>query len=265
MQRDVGREILDRGDESAHRSERAVMLERDVHPRLIHPVIPEREVVPGRVLVLPHRAVHAERLEDVLCRVVLKAHSRHDPDDLPQQGEPEVAVLVLDPRYVGERDSACDELHQLIVRVGQLAVAPGVVLRKSGGVGEQVADRDLRRVRCEVGQRFHLGQVLRDGVVEAEPSFVPQLENGERGEALAHRGDAEEGLRVCRDLLIQVRESEVAGIDQFPVQHDAIDESRHVPLFRVLPEDLLDGGCGRFDLSSSVGIGECGGSLRVEW
>ena len=218
----------------------------------------------GGILVLPYGVGHAERLEDVRPRVVPIIHPRNDLDDLPQQREPEIAVLVLDSCDVRERNTALDEPHQFSIRVGQLPVTPGIVLRKPGGVGEQVPDRDLRRVGRQVRQGARLRKVFRNRVVESEPALVAQLQDGHRRDALAHRGDAKQGLRRHRCRRHQLRETEATRIDQLPIQHDTVCEAGHVLPFRVLPELLVDRGRGGSDVLDPVGVGEYGCRLRLQ-
>ena len=264
MQRHVGREVLDGGNQSAHRAKRPMMLERDVHPCFVQPVVTEDQVIGGGVLVLPHGAGHPERLEDVGLRVVSIIHSRNDLNDLPEEREPEIAVFILDSRYVRERYSALDQPHQFSVRVGQLPVSPGVVLRKPAGVGQQVPNRDLGRVGCQVCEGARLRQVLRDRVVQTQPALVSQLQDGHRRDALAHGGDAKQGVGPGRSHRFQIREPKALGVDQLAVQHHSVCETRHVLPFSILPEFLVDRGRGGRHLFGPVGVGEGGYGLGLQ-
>jgi hypothetical protein len=105
-----------------------------------------------------------------------------------------------------------------------LPVAPRVVGDEPADMVQQVAHPNPRRIVGRVAPAAHLRDMLFGEVVEAELALVAQRQDGERGERLAHRGDAEAGLRLDRRAA-RVAPSFDAQMRQPPVEHDSIDDA----------------------------------------
>jgi hypothetical protein len=70
-----------------------------------------------------------------------------------------------------------------------------------------------------------LGQVLLDGIIEAELLLLEQQHHRERGDRLGHRGNAEDGIGPHRDLSGHVLGAECAGVARAAVVHDHRNEA----------------------------------------
>ena len=83
------------------------------------------------------------------------------------------------------------------------------------------------------------------------------IENGERGEALRHGGDAER--RPFLHRLLRGPFAIAHRLDQhcFAVDDDAPTHPRHFALLGPLRHDFLDGRKGGFQLTRALGIRKC--------
>ena len=144
------------------------------------------------------------------------------------------------------------------MRVGdaELAVAPRVVLGKTGRHAEQVAEGDFG---CVGGGRFdraEFREVFLNGVLERQFAGVAEFEDGQRSEGLRHRGDAEGGARIGGNFFLEVGEADVARVEELSVEHDAPDQARRVFCRRVVGVECRDLGEEGGDFFRPIGVGE---------
>jgi hypothetical protein len=107
---------------------------------------------------------------------------------------------------------------------------------------EQMADGDPRRVGGGIAQIFQLRHVPLGRIVERQLSFVAQLQDRHRGEALGHRGDPEDGVLVDRRLGVHVAQPGDAGMRKLAVDDDAPRRAGDVSRLRELGEQAVDVG-----------------------
>lgn len=102
------------------------------------------------------------------------------------------------------------------------------------------------------------GQVTGYGIRQGKPSGIAELEDGEGGEALGHGGDAESGIGPDGQLFPDVGGAVGEGMNELPVDNDAVDEAG----------DMIGGGVGAIegvelgrqgeDAALAIRIGEAG-------
>jgi hypothetical protein len=87
---------------------------------------------------------------------------------------------------------------------------------------------------------FISGTYFSAGSFERQFPLVSQLQNGDRCEALRHRGDAEHGVGGDRGLRGNVPESRRAEVRRLPVDDDAPGGARDMLLGREVGEQTID-------------------------
>jgi PAS domain S-box-containing protein len=123
-------------------------------------------------------------------------------------------------------------------------------------VGEELADRQRRRIARGVGQAGELLDVLRHGILEREPPLVAQLQDGEGGEALGHGSDAKGGVESGGRIGGDVAHAEPLAMGQLAVDHDAESEAGEVIQGHAAGQVALDLGEGRGQRFTPIGPGE---------
>ena len=96
-------------------------------------------------------------------------------------------------------------------------------------------DRHLRRIARRIDERLHLRDVLLRRIVERQLAFVAQLQDGDRGEALGHRRDAEDRVGGDRRLRRHVAIAGDAGVRELAVDDHAPGRAGHVRVARRSP------------------------------
>ncbi len=238
----VPRKIVDGGEQPAHGSVDPIVQERLREPGAVFPAVAEGELVGGDLRVFPTGRAQAERFEDFAREVALIRLPGNVSDDLAEEGEGEVAVFVGDAGWVGERETAREEVGKIAWADGELAVAPRVILWKPGRHREQVAHRDSGCIGRERGDVAKLGQELRDGIGEGEVAGITQLDDGECGEALRHGGDAKTRLAGGGDFLGDVGPADGARVDEIAVEDEAPHEAGVIFLDGGLVKDPVNFG-----------------------
>ena len=98
------------------------------------------------------------------------------------------------------------------IRFGTIP-APGVV--------EQMPDGDLLPPRIDGRSRCR-GEVRnewRNAIVELELAFLDELHDGGAGDRLGHAGDPEQRVRLHRRLVLDIRVTKAARVDQLAIAH----------------------------------------------
>ena len=255
---DPATQIRHGGEHPTHRPERSVGEGFLLDPVLILPPIAVGQPGGRDRSGLQESRRHAEWLEDVLGEIAGVRHLRHVGHDPAEDREPEIRVFIGDPRRIRERNPAPDHPGQILVGVGQLLVAPGIVFGKSGGVRQQVPDGEAGRIRGRIFERLEFGDVPLGRIIQGQPAFVPQLEDGGRREALGHRGDPEHGSGVHGRTGRHFTEPRYAGVDQPAVDDDPVCHAGHVGLLGEVANQPVDLGERGAQFGQAVGIGETG-------
>jgi hypothetical protein len=123
-------------------------------------------------------------------------------------------------------------------------------------MGQQVANRDARRVVGRIAQRLQLRHVALGGIVEGQPALVAQLHYRHRGEAFRHRGDAEHGVGIDRRTGGDVPDTCRTNMGELPVDHNPPGRPGHVRRAGEPGEQRIDGGKGAGEPRSAIGLGE---------
>ena len=116
-------------------------------------------------------------------------------DDLAQRHHVDVGVQ---ERLVRRSRGAPCTRWPTVPRGSGRCTATARVGRQPGGVGEQVADRD---VGLAVGREFR--QVATTGAFELDRALLDLLHRRDRGEQLRQRGQVEDGVLVARNPLVR--------------------------------------------------------------
>ena len=151
------------------------------------------------------RSGHRQRCEHRLLHVIGVRAATRRLDDPRQQDVVGVAVLEARTRF---------EFQRQILEVGDQFVDGGLVAARGArlgdladvlhtrGMGEQLAQAHLGECRWQAGQH------VADGLVELQFSGLHQLQHGERGELLGHRGQRQDLVRGHRHPVLHVGQSE---------------------------------------------------------
>jgi hypothetical protein len=131
-------------------------------------------------------------------------------------------------------------------------------------VVEQIADADLRGILGGVAPRLQLRDVGFGRRIERQLAVIAQLQDRQRGERLAHRGDAEQRLRCHRPFRHHILDAGTFHVHEASVLDDAPDQAGNVGVEAVvlhLAVDLReDGRCLRPGRGPSGGDDEESGS-----
>jgi hypothetical protein len=115
----------------------------------------------------------------------------------------------------------------------------GEPVAESAAVGHQIVEGDGSLQRFGVVQRAargsqhprrrQLGQPLHHRVVQRQPAFVDEHHGGGDGDGFGHRGDAEQGVALHRQLGFDVAVAELVDLQDLAVapneRHDAGQEA----------------------------------------
>ena len=123
-------------------------------------------------------------------------------------------------------------------------------------MAEELPDSERRGV---VRRQFHareFGNPLRHRIFERQLALIAQLENGERGETLRHRGDAKH--RAGRDGRIRGAIPHAGRFDvrEPAIDHDTPHHAGNLFVGGVMAKDLVDFRQRGFELPESFGIGK---------
>src|SRR5262249_29121966 len=119
-----------------------------------------------------------------------------------------------------------------------------------------MADRDAWRIGGRVFQILQLGYVALGWIVEREPSIIAQLQDRHRREALRHRRDAEDGVRIDWRFRRYVAHTERAGMRQLAVDDDAPGAAWDMRALSELAEETIDVGEAALELRAPLRIRE---------
>ena len=117
-----------------------------------------------------------------------------------------------------------------------------------------MAQRNRRRIGGRIDERRQLRHVGIGAIVQRQGAGVAQLQHGQRGEALGHRGDAEEGCGTRLLLRRNVRPAGRAAVDKRSPGYDAIGESGQLVLVGKLRRDGIEFGQGGGDAVGTAGF-----------
>src|SRR6266700_1651798 len=221
-------EVAHAAEDPAHRGERPGRVEGQLGPSARRaPVAAGDPSGPGgllrdlELLRLVAGARHAQRLEQPVRDVVRVGHARYGGDDPAQDRVAEVGVLEPGARRAVDAHAPGEELREVLQRKALLTVAPRVVGREARGHGQQLPDRDPGRIRAHWRPSGQLGNVVLGQVVQLQQAVVAQRQDRGRGEALGHRGDAEDRAGVRRRSA-EVPLAEPSRVYQLAARHDPV-------------------------------------------
>ena len=244
-------EVLDGGDDAAHRSDGAGVVVLHGLPGAVGALkhVGRRQALQDLSVRRGARARHAQRVEDALVNVGGPRPAGHLGHDLPEQGHPEVRVVVgrlgrVDEALPGDRFGQLLAGREHVVGpVGEVGL-PG----QARGVGEKLPDRDIGCVRERVGH-LEPREVARHGVVEAKLARIPQLQDRGGGEELGDRADPVDGGRCRRDLPLEIAEAVPLRPHDLLVVNDRDREPGQVAVGEVLLDPPVE---------DRDGVGDCG-------
>ncbi len=172
------------------------------------------------VIVAKLRVRHAERLEDVIGRVVAERLAGRAFDDHRQQRVAGVAVQEFVARREVEILLPAHEVDEL--RLGEEPVARPSrqcekceVVSQPARVMEQLAQRDRR------AERRDLRHPAANPVVERQAAFLREQDNAHRRELLGQRRDVEPRRRRDRRVVLEVGHAVPLGERELSVSHDS--------------------------------------------
>jgi hypothetical protein len=189
IEREIGGHVIRRGVDGAG----GTLEDVPVGIRSFAVVVIEGSELRGWLFEIRCR-LHAEGQKEILSDVVFEAPARELFDDVRGDGRSGVAI-----GHAGSGRPAGDARVMVVVEAlaerhafGVLGVLGQMQVVPSGGVLEQVDDTD-RIGGLPAVLEPDLGDEFVDRVVEREPAFIDQFEDGERDESLGCGTDAEEG------------------------------------------------------------------------
>ena len=167
----------------------------------------------------------------------------------------------LDPTMViGGKVNALGS-HARLGRV-ELLVAPGIVLGEAGRMGQEMPDRDHRRVPARIGESPQLRHIPLGRVVERQHAGIPQLQDRQRGEALGHRGDAEDGTGVHRGAARELPDATRGHVHQLAIDEQPPGNPRNPRPAGEAGEEAVHRGDGTEQLRHTIRILETRGDRR---
>ncbi len=226
-------EIVPGCPKAAHRPKGAVA-QRDLRFESRSNNSVTRRTKRGRNLLhLPEGGCHAQRLEDRFADIFLIRNTGHPGYDASQDGESGIGIFVRGAGGRRKWDPFAHAGAELLLGHVEEAVAPGIVLRKAGRVGQEMPDGDGRGIQGRIGEASQFGNVPHGGIIERKEPLVTQFEDRGCGEAFRHRGDAEYRLRFdCRSGL-HVAHAPGARPHQSVCRHDAHTQPGQVQLVHL--------------------------------
>ena len=135
-------------------------------------------------------------------------------------------------------------------------IAPGVVFGKPFRVCQQMADGDARRVGRRVAEVLELRDILLGGIVERQLARIAKLEDRHRREALGHRRDAKDRVRVDWRLRRDVAHTHRSLVRQLAVDDDAPRGAWCMDRRGVLRQDAIDVRERRRELRAALRVAE---------
>ncbi len=235
------RNITHRGEEAAHRGERAVRVDRLLEPQVVPPDISDRQRFGGHPVSREGRRCHTERGEEARCDELRIRHAGGTSHDETQDRVAEVGVLEPRPGGPGKGHTVLQEGQRNVPSSRPCCRSP-----QGSSVGNP-ADMVKRcsiviGVESPVGNSRPASSGIHDDTESSSLSrpFVAQHHHGRSGEALGHRRDSEDAVLVWSSVHSVPGGTESATQGELAVDDDAIgDPRRHAPRFQLL-EDLVD-------------------------
>ena len=206
-----------------------------------------RTTLDGRRGDVKAAGCHAQRDEQVLFDIRAIGHPRHIGDDPAEQRIAEIGIFHGGARRPGERHAGAQQCGEIRLGHGLLSITPRVVGDETGGVIEQVADADARRVAGRIAPIAHFRNMGLGQVVERKLAFIAQLEDGQGRERLRHRSDAEQAVGRDRPLLLEVLGPDRLDVDESTIGDDAIDKPGCMRIQLEIDEHAVDRGDRRMD------------------
>ena len=214
-------EVADGREHAAHRRQRPVRVVALAGELVVPAHVAAREALGGHVLGQVGGRRHAQRDEDPVAHELAVLDAGHRRDHAAEDPVAEVRVLEDRARRPRERRARGEEPLEGVERQALLPVAPWIVRGEAGRHRHQLADRDRRGVgrgRAPAGERR---DVVGDRVVQAEAAFVAEHEQRRGREALGHRRDAVDRVRVGAPILAVADRAGAGGMDQGAVADHA--------------------------------------------
>ena len=251
---DVAPEVLERGEHAAHRAEGAVRQLRLALPARILPAVALSEPRRRHRTRLERGRGHAERSQDLALHISRVGHTGDVRDHTPEDGVRVVRVLVGDAGRVGERDARTHQRGELLLRDAELLIAPRVVLGEPRRHGQEMPQRDGRRIGRQRSQAAQFGDIPLDGIIERELALVTQLQDRHRRERFGHAGDAEHRVTPHRLAALDIAQPDGADVGELAVDDDAPGGAGDVLARDELAHHPVHLGIGRGQLRTTVGI-----------
>ena len=129
---------------------------------------------------------------------------------------------------------------ETLLGLGELLIAPRVVLGEPLGVRQQVADRDPRRVGGRIAQRLAAPARSARPDRRARACLVAQLEDRHRGEALGHRRNRKDGVGVDRRVGNDIPDARGTRVRELTVDDHAPCRARHMSGLDEVREQPID-------------------------
>ncbi len=207
--------------------------------------------------------VHAQRLEDAALDRLLVETAGGRVDDIADQAEGHVLVGIAVARQALQAGVG-QFLGQRVVLGVALDVAVVGVVRQADAMAEHVgygqAISGFRRVQAEARH------VVGDLAVPSQRAVVDQQAGHGAGEGLGQRGQAEHGVRIDRQRIVDVGDAIAARAEDAAALHDRHGHARHAFAIGELLRHRFDVGdveAGRRGLHARHQAGAVGRRLGV--
>ena len=181
---------------------------------------------------------HIQGLEDVVLYILREGHAGSCFHDVSRNRKitVRVRVLISGRRHAGSPAAREIRAEWNLSRSGARSEADSAIV-ESGGMRQQILKRDRVRI---IFLELEKTQIVIYVFIQPQFSLIHKLQDGDRGEGLRDRREAEDGaLRIHRDFLLQVRVAVAFEGDDFAVFHDGNHSARVVKLFHVGGEILV--------------------------
>ena len=119
-------------------------------PFFIQPAIAVCKFVRSNISILIRCSFHSKGFKNIFLNVFLVLHSRYSCNDFSQQSKTKIAVFISNAGRIRKRDLFTNEIHQVFIRISQLAVTPGIIFGKASTMCHQVPYGNMRGIGCRV-------------------------------------------------------------------------------------------------------------------
>ena len=207
------------------------------------------------------RVLHPQRIEEALLEKRVEGHPAHHLHDA--RGGVDAALRVA-PLCAGIVLHRCGEPER-----DQIGERPGLHRRgagrlaETGGMREELRDREIRRLARRRLQLGKLRQIFRHRIGDVQFAFILQHENRRAGDRLRHRGDPEKRVRRHRPLRRHIGQAGALKMEDLVLRDDHRDRTGDFVFRHHLLNRGTDSGEHRFVGESELREAKSGGESEM--